>query len=134
MEVLLEIINNLKSLWRFQKLNAIICKSFYQELVFLVKLEQFSKMVNVNIVIKMNTSCKTIKTTLFQSVKDALKDSYEVKVKNALLVLEDTFGMKKDLVNDARRIIFVQLELELNSLLKHMEEMLYQRTTISSLK
>ena len=55
-------------------------------------------------------------------------------MKNVSLVLEDTFGMKKDHVNDARRIIFVLLELELNSLLKHMEETSFQKITISSLK
>lgn len=127
-------INNLKSSWRFQKLNVTICKNSYQVLAFLVKSELSLRMVNANTVIKMNTSFKTTKTTLYQNAKDVLKDSSEAKVKNAWLVLVATSGLKRDLVNDAKRIIFVLLELVLNSLLKLMEEMLFQRTIISSLR
>lgn len=132
LEVLLVIINNLKSSWRFQKPNVITCKSSYQVPAFLVKLELFLRMANANIAIKMNISCKTIKTTLFQNVKDAHKDLLEAKVKNASPALVDIYGLKKDLVKDARRIISALLELELNSLSKHTDEMLFQRTTISS--
>ena len=82
----------------------------------------------------MNISFKINKTTSCLNVKDVLKDLLEVKEKNALLAQEEEFGVNREDVTPVQRMSFVLSEQDKDFQIKSLDEILFQKISISSLK